>query len=819
MSQATVGERILVHLSWYLRFADAFECPRETTQDGIARALGISRAHAALELKRLRAAARAEERMAHVVGGRSRRKVYFLTPGGASAARSLRDHAREKSVLLADHGERREVSGAEAIEALKSRGVREPEATLLILGGDLVDARGRRPGAPTDLPLAEPFVGRDAELATLASWLASPGPLALVLGVAGIGKTALVARAATLFEGAVWYRKMYGFEDARGFAAALGDFLHRIDRPRLRNYLASGGLDGHGLSAILQEDLAGVLLVVDDVHAASDVAGLLRLAADAGCGKVLAAARDRPDALAGVDGAVEVVLGGLGPEASRDLVSALTGRVGDRLEPILAAGRGHPMALRILARSDPSTATGAERVIEDAILEGMDADLEAAAAALAVLRAPCPRPAELGISPSRLRRLLRRGLVARGPRGVALHDLVRDVLLPRLPPAVARGAHREAARAAEAREDPIEAAYHLAQAERPRAARDLLVAKGPGLLDSPAVAELARLLARLPMSSGSKLLLAEALDRLGRGEEAPPLLDRIAGDPRHPRRAEALLLLGRIASRRNELPAAQRHIRDAVAAAVALGDPRLEGAARRLLAVVRRKAGDADGAEAELDRAIPLLETAGDPRERVRAHLDRATVRLQRGDPAGAGRELETLLADAGAGPREEAAIRSNLAIAWAQMGRADDAAVLFEGSARAAERGGDFRAAGYALANAADAYLASGRGADAQHSLARAREISSGFADPLLESTILTNEGKVLASQGRPGPAEERLRAGVERIRGLGNVVSLIARVDELARFYESAGRAEEALRCRRETEEIRASARGMERATPSLS
>src|SRR5439155_1969466 len=98
LSPVTVGERILVHLSWYLRYSDAFECPRETTQDGIADALRISRAHAALELKRLRAASKAEERMAHVAGARSRRKVYFLTPSGAGDARALRDHARPKPV-------------------------------------------------------------------------------------------------------------------------------------------------------------------------------------------------------------------------------------------------------------------------------------------------------------------------------------------------------------------------------------------------------------------------------------------------------------------------------------------------------------------------------------------------------------------------------------------------------------------------------------------------------------------------------------------------------------------------------------------------
>src|SRR5256712_123847 len=132
LSPVTVGERVLVHLSWYLRYSDAFECPRETTQDGIAAALGISRAHAALELKRLKTSARVEERMAHVAGARSRRKVYFLTPAGAGAARALRDHARAKRVLLADGDRRQEVLGAEAIESLKARGIRGPEATQIV---------------------------------------------------------------------------------------------------------------------------------------------------------------------------------------------------------------------------------------------------------------------------------------------------------------------------------------------------------------------------------------------------------------------------------------------------------------------------------------------------------------------------------------------------------------------------------------------------------------------------------------------------------------------------------------------------------------
>ena len=383
--------------------------------------------------------------MAHVAGGRTRRKVYFLTPAGVGAARALRDHARTKPVLLADGADRREVLGSEAIESLKSRGVREAEATQLVLGGDLVESRTRTPGPDRGLPLAEPFVGRQEEVAALRAWLSSPAPLALVVGVAGIGKTSLATRVASESTGPVWYRKMYGFEDARTFAAALGEFLQRTDRPRLRNYLASGGFDAIGLIAIFREDLAGVLIVADDVHVSPEAAGLLRLAVDAGgTGKVLATARERPIALvSGTHAPVEVTLGGLDPDASRALaVRLLRGRE-DRIDGVLAAGRGHPMALHLLAASDDALgAAGAERLLEDAILEGLDPELERAAASLAVLRRRAQSGRRLGASGSSGGDLRgtrsttsRRRCSSREPRGLPSGPRTRP--RPRPPPGAA----------------------------------------------------------------------------------------------------------------------------------------------------------------------------------------------------------------------------------------------------------------------------------------------------------------------------------------------------------------------------------------------
>jgi hypothetical protein len=75
----TVGERIVDHLRSVPK-VDAFTSrdvwPRATTQGGIAEAIGISRAHVALELKRLEAKGQVVRMLAHVERAPRRYAVY-----------------------------------------------------------------------------------------------------------------------------------------------------------------------------------------------------------------------------------------------------------------------------------------------------------------------------------------------------------------------------------------------------------------------------------------------------------------------------------------------------------------------------------------------------------------------------------------------------------------------------------------------------------------------------------------------------------------------------------------------------------------------
>lgn len=90
----------MLHLAQYSKHLNDFDAPFEVSQDGIGEALRISRAHAAIELKKLKEAGTVTERIAHIRAGPVKRKVYFLTESGEAKARSLKDFASRQGIEI-----------------------------------------------------------------------------------------------------------------------------------------------------------------------------------------------------------------------------------------------------------------------------------------------------------------------------------------------------------------------------------------------------------------------------------------------------------------------------------------------------------------------------------------------------------------------------------------------------------------------------------------------------------------------------------------------------------------------------------------------
>ncbi len=799
VGSVTVGERILVHLSGFLRHADAYEVPPEMTQDGIGLALGISRAHVALELKRLRTAGKVEERMAHVATAKTRRKVYVLTPAGQEVARRMREYARARTVTLITTDGPHEANGEEAVDALRKNGLRESEAVQRLLASDVVELVRREPpkAAP---PPSRPFFGRAEELAALREWLRpDPRPIALVVGVAGIGKSALVAKALETEPRPTLLRRLYGHDDAHGLLCSFADFLARQGRRRLRTLLARPAYDPVESIAVLREDLAGCVLVLDDLHACLPAEGLVASLVEKPLPfKLLLATRSVPafyDRGMAEAGCVrELTLGGLDAAAARELLSSRRHDLTpEAIAEVLASTRGHPLALELFAGSGlEAGGVATDRFILETVLEGLDDVSEEVLKAFAILRRPAKSPETLGATVAQLRRLLKRAVLQHRDEGYLLHDLVREFYLRRMPEADRRRAHGRAAAYWEERGDPLEAAHHLLEARELLAASELLVDHGEAYAEGARAGELESCLLRLPPDRRPLRLLAETQMFLGKSDDARVALETLVRRGSPEERLQARIHLGRIETRRGEYAAAQETLAGAVREAALMGVPTLEGEALRALGGVERRLGNLGVAVDYLSRATFLLEE--NTREHARALTDLGAALIARGDLAGAKRHLEEALRRVRKDSREAAAIENNLAIVLSKEGRPQDAARAFERSAQLALGTGEMRFASYAFANAADNFLRLDATDAAAACAERALGLASSLGDPIALSTARANLGLVAARRGDWPRAEQELLASVDLVARLNNPYSLASRCEEVAGLYEAQGRGDDA-------------------------
>ena len=89
----TRQEQIMIHLYRQLWRENGYTMPYQTTQDGIAEAIGISRAQVSIELKRLETKGLVSHLLQHVCTDdhkiRARRRCYMLETPGIRTAQDL----------------------------------------------------------------------------------------------------------------------------------------------------------------------------------------------------------------------------------------------------------------------------------------------------------------------------------------------------------------------------------------------------------------------------------------------------------------------------------------------------------------------------------------------------------------------------------------------------------------------------------------------------------------------------------------------------------------------------------------------------------
>ncbi|WP_232292728.1 AfsR/SARP family transcriptional regulator [Saccharopolyspora erythraea] len=232
------------------------------------------------------------------------------------------------------------------------------------------------PTAPKCVPLQLPrenrgFAGREAELAKLGPNGGADGAIRILVGPAGVGKTALALRwahqVAARFPDGHLFADLRGFDETDPVAPdhVLTGFLRALGVPDARI-----PADADERAALYRSAVAGrrMLVVLDNARSAAQVRPLLP--GTSSCA-VLVSSRSRLDDLAATEGAVRVTV----PALSRDEAVTVLGLVlgADRVaaEPAAAAELAElcdrlPLALRIAAARGSSHQHGTLRAMVEA---------------------------------------------------------------------------------------------------------------------------------------------------------------------------------------------------------------------------------------------------------------------------------------------------------------------------------------------------------------------------------------------------------------------------------------------------------------------
>ena len=346
--QLNVNDRVLLHLSRFATDMPPEEYPSETTQAGIAHAVGISRTHVPRAVKALVREGLAEEVTARVKGHERRMSVYSITSEGLRRSESLWKEQLASSFSVMKEGTKTSLTGAQIEELI---GRKRAIAAVSQMREGLVEMEHSR-RAPVrvldDAPDVREFYDRDSELKAMEQFMESDSGVLVVLGNRGYGTSALCRKFLDDQEGsdALWINL-----DASATSKAIEERL--LSFGRLVSKQVASPRDVLALN--------DAIIVFDDYFDVTDevvefFAGLVERAGEA---KIVISARQETPAYnwfyqkAQVDAGVvrELRVKGLDEDSAKKLLG--NPRLGkDALKRIMMLTRGQPMVLRLVRDGD-----------------------------------------------------------------------------------------------------------------------------------------------------------------------------------------------------------------------------------------------------------------------------------------------------------------------------------------------------------------------------------------------------------------------------------------------------------------------------------
>lgn len=782
----TVSERILFHLQGFTKYEEKYEVPFHLTQDGISQSCGISRAHAAIELKKLKSSGLVEERLSHVRKGKTRRKVYLLTHGGKVRASAILQYVRDNQI--------------------------DPLVDATKVSAEATPVRGKRICRSSPMPSLRYFFGRERELAELEEALRNPSRrLLAVRGIPGIGKTTLLVKLLSgMSDQRVFWYAVKPWDMPRNVAESLGAFFSENGDRRLEAYLASGAFELGEMSFLLKEMLMenGYMFAFDDADASEGIQEFLRMFRhSSGAGKVAmtvesnAGFYDRPEVVAKGE-VTELELGGLDMKSAMKLLGA-RGIRGEMGRELVKAVNGHPLSLEMVTESTPKEARyQLSRFFEERFYDALSEEQRSLLQLASVFQSAFSSDA----IPRGLRGV-RRGSMLRevAPGRFEIHASIRDFVYGHMASDDRRRWHSVAADHYLRSGDQQERLLHLLKANRKLEAEMLMARLGEELLDGCNVISLWQLLENFESSKpryrpSVMLTRARLAGLMGYYDDAWRILEEVSRDKGNGLGAEALIEMGLIMSERGELEEASKLLTDALSQAE--DAPQLRAKALRGLGVVEFKMGDHAKAEALLGRSAQDSLSVMDQKGLLKAHLELGNVLIEQGEYEKAIEHYSKCAA--GIGPVDLSNSYVKMGVACAHLDRLAEARSHLENAVRLAMDTGQPRTRAQALASLAEVLIRSGDASAARERCFEALEVCSELDDRLGVSAAYSNLGRIEMLSGNSSASEECYVESMKALEGAGADRDLAEKKAELGKLLAGQGEMERAVALLEESIEI---------------
>ncbi len=842
-------EKVLLHLMSYQRFSLDSDVPKEVTQDGIAAGVGIGRNNVnklVLALVGLDYVDALDSR--HVKGLPNVRKVYFLTQKGFEEALALKKSV-DPLIIHANNLEGKEIR----IEFGRLGSLLPNKYTTVELANAIERGRfdatsfhearikeERRFVDYTDRkPTVRSFFGRKEELRRLNDLTDSPTcRLIVVRGIAGIGKTTLLAKFAQdrREKSNIFWFRIHEWVNLKGLLRPVAEFLSEMRRKGLEGYLATTETPSIGeVTHLLESELkdTSAVLILDDLQKAEQplvdfIAALVATFENNPSLKIICTTREtlsfykRSSVSSGV--VAELVLEGLDRESSLQLMRSRA-LPEDALDRIFRVTSGHPFFMELV--EDPSQALGQNMrmFIEQEVYSNLEISEKRILEIASVFRYPVPTDSfftmeeEISKQEGKIRQersygdymvdydtieaLIRKSLLSETlGRMVGMHDVMREFFYTRLSPRLRATYHRAASKyylSDESAPSKVEALYHSMMAGEHETAMGIAAANGREIVSRGYANLLSPLLALLLRKEAGGLgerlevllLRAEILELEGEWSDSLKMYTELLtkASPERDKRlmAEVNRRLGVLHLRRFEYEQADSFLNLSLEQAELMGDSHTLTLIHYDKGGLAEREGYYQEAIMHFSRAEELARSIGDDVGRGKALYGMGRTYGQLRDLKKATqtkREALDVLERTG-DTAEIAKVCSSIGNDLRDLGDGHGAVAYLERAVELANSVGDLSTLCYALSNLAASYIDVGDLDKADSALNEANLIATRLGDRFIIAASHLNRGYLFTKQKNWEWAKMEFTASLETLREANSPLRLCHWMCEIGKVY----------------------------------